>query len=210
MRRNAVAATLLLLWTGSVGGAETVIGSLTSHGQVSLRGVTLPMAGVPAWPVVAGDTIETGLFPATIFLKDGTRLALGEKTKVVVDQLEAGLWVGLAVGNLEYRSAARSRTTISAEGKAVDLSGGTVFTGSQSLNPPPAPKKKPEAGTFVPPRAREPMATTPPPGLPPRSPSSPCAADPQAVPPRSPCSQGQGPPLRSRNTQTKKVDLQDR
>ena len=73
-----VAAPLLLA-------AEPPLGTVAARGPVTLSGVELPMAGIPAWPIASGDVLATSGFPAWILLNDRSRIAVDSNSRVSIE-----------------------------------------------------------------------------------------------------------------------------
>ena len=169
-----VAAPLLLA-------AEPPLGTVAARGPVTLSGVELPMAGIPAWPIASGDVLATGGVPAWILLNDRGRIAVDPNSRVSFEDTGDAVSVTVLEGFIDADLRPDSRVKIAPPRSRQNLPAG------RERNPGPG-------GQGPPPRARGPFDPPgPPPGVRPRSPNSPCAADP-TVPParRSPCSPAGG------------------
>ena len=59
------------------------VASVSGSGPFSINGASLA-AGVPSWPVMAGDQITSGSTPVEITLPDGTELELAPRSKVTI------------------------------------------------------------------------------------------------------------------------------
>ena len=67
--------------------AQTPIATVSSGESFEVDGVKVPVAGLPSWPLMAGDVISTGEGPAVISLGDQGRLVLSKNSKL---QLQSG------------------------------------------------------------------------------------------------------------------------
>jgi len=74
---------LTLLATGVWAAAP--LGSISSSQPFELNGATVAVAGIPSWPVNAGDVIATHSAPATIVFRDGRRFVLAENTRLKIE-----------------------------------------------------------------------------------------------------------------------------
>lgn len=85
------ALLVLLLISASTLAAETQrpVGKLTAHEGVRLDGVLLPAEGIPSWPVTVGSTVQTGSFPAVLFI-GGERHVIAPNSGAVVETGSSG------------------------------------------------------------------------------------------------------------------------
>jgi hypothetical protein len=83
-------------------GAEG-IGTVTGSGPFKLRGEQVPATAVQGLTVASGDEVETIGHEAVILLSDKSRLGLGDACKVKVLRQDAGTFVGLAQGGIQFR-----------------------------------------------------------------------------------------------------------
>jgi hypothetical protein len=65
--------------------ASAPLGSVSSSQPFELNGATVSVAGIPAWPVKAGDVIVTHSAPATIVFHDGRRFVMAENTRLKIE-----------------------------------------------------------------------------------------------------------------------------
>lgn len=63
--------------------ASQPVASVSGSGPFSINGASLA-AGIPSWPVMAGDQIASGSTPVEITLPDGTQLDLSPQSKVTI------------------------------------------------------------------------------------------------------------------------------
>ena len=78
---------LALILSISISGlAQSQIATINSVGSFQLRGATVnPRAGVPGWPVAAGDTIQAGNELVTLTFLDGSTIVLAPHATARVD-----------------------------------------------------------------------------------------------------------------------------
>jgi len=120
--------------------AATPVGVIRSSETFQLRGVPVSVAGVPSWPVVAGDDIATAGSSAVISFKDGSRVTLDKKTRAKIDAdgsfhlLQGTVWFKVAPGSrLRIVSVDKPvLATPGVEGKATTLA---VSGGDSSSRP---------------------------------------------------------------------------
>jgi len=175
----------------SVAFAANPIGVLTSAGSLRLNGVSLPVEGVPNWPLTAGDEIITGSHPAVIVLHDQSRVKIDKKSRVMLKRLAGRVEVWILAGTLADLIPKLSETKIRLPGQPgedldLDPSEGEVTVDENGGIIPPRARTT-DTLERIPPRTRPPFTTEQPPGLQPRSLSSSCTATTQALPARARC-----------------------
>jgi hypothetical protein len=91
MRRLALVGVLLLAVLGVALAQGGKVATVTASAPFKLKGAEVNPAGVPSWPVLAGDAIEAGKAPVTLTFEDGTKVALspGAKGRVEVQNGKA-------------------------------------------------------------------------------------------------------------------------
>lgn len=114
--------------------AATPVGVIRSSETFRLRGVPVSVAGVPSWPVVAGDDIATSGSQAIVSFRDGSRVTLDQKSKAKIEDdgtfrlLEGTMWYKLASGST-LRVASQSKllqATPGVEARATTLVGSSA------------------------------------------------------------------------------------
>lgn len=131
--------------------AASPLGSVTSAQSFDLNGCSnVPVAGIPNWPVAAGDTIATHSAPATIEFRDGSRVILAENSTAKIEAKAGQSILRLLQGSGEYSLAAhpvlsvfvlnKAATTKSANGELIPF---CVGPGSGHKPPPPPPPPPP-------------------------------------------------------------------
>ena len=66
--------------------AATPVASIKSSSDFQLSGVSVATAGVPSWPIMAGDSVVAGTTAATIRFMDGTMVTLAPYSRVAVQE----------------------------------------------------------------------------------------------------------------------------
>src|SRR5437667_670663 len=56
----------MLAAIGLSAGAEAPLATISSSAPFELRGVRVPVEGVPSWPLVQGDVVATTMAPAVV------------------------------------------------------------------------------------------------------------------------------------------------
>ncbi len=142
--------TLWLVLTVALALAAGPIASVGTSDTLSLNGVSIAPAGVPSWPLVAGDTLATSGAPAVILFQDKTRLTLEKNSRVKLDREGGHLLVRLLEGALAYRLTPGSQLRFANLGRPAmpqgtlslvgdKLVSGAPGTASVKVAPPPPP-----------------------------------------------------------------------
>src|ERR1017187_7073371 len=85
--------------------AAQPVATITSSSAFELQGHEVNVAGVPSWPIAAGDAVATHSAPATIHLREGSRITLLAGSRVRIDSTSGeGLKVDLLAGRLQVGS----------------------------------------------------------------------------------------------------------
>lgn len=87
------------------------VGSVSSSAPFTLRGAPVKVAGVPEWPVLAGDEIVAGTAPAMITFRDGSRVQLNANSRAKVAVTGKQTVLRLTNGQLAYKLSSKSRST---------------------------------------------------------------------------------------------------
>ena len=139
------------------GQAQTTVGTVSSTEPFSMRGVRMPVAGVPSWPMTAGDEIATDGAPATLTFRDGSRVQLAAHSKAKVERDGDSFLLRILAGAGEYNLSNSSNLRIFAQSRAITptASQGRVtlsavpevsFTGGQkttkAVAPPPVSRSR--------------------------------------------------------------------
>ncbi len=86
--------------------------SILSTGPLSVNETLFYAPGVFSWPLFQGDKVGTQDDAAVILFPDQSRIRLGSRTAIRVEQHEAGLRIRLLFGALRSNMAAGSRIAI--------------------------------------------------------------------------------------------------
>jgi len=82
--------------------AAAPVASVTSTSNFELSGASVIAAGVPAWPLLAGDTVVAGSTTARIRFVDGTVVTLSPRSKVAVQDKGSDLSLRLVNGFMAF------------------------------------------------------------------------------------------------------------
>ena len=92
--------------------AATPVGTVSSHESFDLNGSAVPVAGVTAWPISAGDVIVARWAPATIVFRDGSRVVVARDSKVRIEARDNLPVLRLLQGSGTYTLAAKPALTL--------------------------------------------------------------------------------------------------
>ncbi len=109
---------LLLVFGFALAVYAEPVGVVTSGGDLSVSGKSLPTTGAPNWPISVGDVLVTGKQGAVITLTDGTVLKLAPMTKVALQQCDRCV-AQLFSGSLDFVKPAGSLFEMCALGHPV-------------------------------------------------------------------------------------------
>jgi FecR-like protein len=126
-----IGAVSLVLLLGVPGFAASPVGTISSSSPFLLRGASVPVAGVPSWPVAAGDEFATDVGPATLNLRDGSRVTLGKNSRAKLEAEGDGVALRLLSGAMLVVTSPKSTLRVFRMDKVVSVKPGvesTVFT----------------------------------------------------------------------------------
>jgi hypothetical protein len=152
--RHALQLYVIIALVAAVVFAVSPLGKVTSSEPFQLRGAQVPVAGVPSWPLMNGDEIGAVTAPATIQMRDGSRVVLAKGSRAKVEEKDGKTLLRLVAGTGEYSLTAKSDTllyvkdkpaaipsgskgVISLDGRAVSSAVGAQV--KPALLPPPPP-----------------------------------------------------------------------
>jgi hypothetical protein len=92
--------------------AASPLGSISSAEPFDLNGSSVQVAGVPSWPIAAGDVISTHSAPATIQFLDGSRVILAEDSKASVEAKAGKSVFRFLAGSGEYNLSAHPSLSV--------------------------------------------------------------------------------------------------
>ena len=83
--------------------AQNQIATVMSDGPFRLRGANItPGQGVPSWPMIAGDTVRSGVSPATITIENCSTITLAPSSSGKVDVADKTPTFRLETGTAHY------------------------------------------------------------------------------------------------------------
>ncbi|MCP5114144.1 MAG: hypothetical protein GY953_25210 [bacterium] len=92
--------------------AAPPVAKITSSEGFRIAGVWVPVAGVPDWPLVIGDSVSLGKAPGKVSLDDGSVLFLLPNSKFTVEISGGRTVVRLTDGGLAYKFIKDSRVKL--------------------------------------------------------------------------------------------------
>ena len=116
--------------------AADTVAKITSSGPFQLRGVSVKTDGVPSWPMLAGDDIQTAATPASIQFSDSSRVVLGENSRAELQANNGKLVLRLVRGSMQFKIAHRSSLTLLSNNTPVKGSSGTVAINNTPVTKP--------------------------------------------------------------------------
>ena len=125
----------------------------TSSSAFKLGGAEVQVAGIPNWPVAAGDEVQAGAAPVLISFRDGNRVTLARGSKAKIEKNGDKTLLRLLDGSCSYILKSRLSFGLMAGDKPAEVSGlrGSLSTASAAkaagnlpvsaevLLPPPPP-----------------------------------------------------------------------
>jgi ferric-dicitrate binding protein FerR (iron transport regulator) len=134
--------------------AAAPVASIKSSSDFQLSGVSVATAGVPSWPIMAGDTVVAGTTAATIRFMDGTMVTLAPYSQVAVQEKKDDLSLRLLNGFMSFTLAPSSALSVYSGATLVQAQPGVATTASVGASatsrvaPPPAPPAPPAPPTL--------------------------------------------------------------
>jgi ferric-dicitrate binding protein FerR (iron transport regulator) len=110
--------------------AATPVASVTSSSDFQLSGANVIAAGVPSWPVMAGDTVVAGTSAARIRFVDGTMVTLGPRSQVTLQRRTDDLSLRLVNGFISFTLASGSALSVYSGNTPVHAQPGVLTTAS--------------------------------------------------------------------------------
>lgn len=134
--------------------AAQPVATVTSPAAFELQGHEVNVAGVPSWPVAAGDVVATHSSPATIQLREGVRVTLLEDSRVKIDSTSvSGITLELLAGRLRFGTTLPKQAKVLVDGKAAQLVSGATLASRLHPSPSAPPRntglRRPEFPTPV-------------------------------------------------------------
>ena len=106
------AAVLVVLVFAIAVFAASPVASVSSGSDFTLRGQKVTTAGVPSWPVLAGDSILAGTTPTKIRFQDGSVVMLSPDSSAKVEETDGGLVFRLISGSMALNVAPSSTLSV--------------------------------------------------------------------------------------------------
>ncbi len=93
------------------------IATISTSAPLVINGVSVPVAGIPTWPLAAGDEIVTGSSPASITFHDGSVVTVSKDSKAKVGKSSVDLLTGTAA----YKLGSAKGLDLRASGRPIDV-----------------------------------------------------------------------------------------
>jgi hypothetical protein len=114
------------------------VASVSSGSDFMLHGAKVATAGVPVWPVMAGDSILAGTTSARVRFQDGTTVTLSPGSEARVEQSKQGLLFRLVSGGMVFAYAPNSSVGMFSGQSALTAAAGTpTFAGTVAADGTP-------------------------------------------------------------------------
>ncbi len=127
-------AWVLTAALASAGGSS--VASVSSIQNIVLDGHAVAAAGVPSWPLVVGDTLQSTTSEAMLVFPDGSHITLSPQSKLRIEGNLAKPRIVLVSGNLDYKLSPGSEVTLSTVNEP-GQPGNSPQQGNPDSNPPP-------------------------------------------------------------------------
>ncbi|QOY85084.1 hypothetical protein [Paludibaculum fermentans] len=119
-------AVLVLLSAAAViAQAAAPVATASSGEDFSLKGAAAPVAGVPSYPVMAGDEIQAGSASTVLKFKDGSTVTLAPHARARVEDGGSQVAVRLLSGGGTYSFSQAGFVQLYAGSKSVPTPGST-------------------------------------------------------------------------------------
>lgn len=129
--------------------------TVTSSEPFTLRGAVVPVAGVSAWPLLAGDELSSGASTASVKFKDGSTAILGQNSSARFEDRDGRQVFRLLSGTMDVKPAAATRVSFFSQSQPLATRAGRVSTAAvrPAAGPPgpPGPPPGPPPGHPPPP-----------------------------------------------------------
>jgi hypothetical protein len=151
-RLNSTA--LVLLSTGLLASAGQSVGNASSSAAFELHGSLVNVAGVPTWPLLAGDQVVARESSVSIAMRDGSRITLSPDSRLQIESSGKGLSVNLLTGSMRYTVSGslevlNNRVPVVGKSGVVGLNAAVIVLPGppggppQHFPPPPGPRPPP-------------------------------------------------------------------
>jgi hypothetical protein len=95
-RQFVIFAAVLCAW------AATPVARVSSSQPFKLNGATVPVEGIPSWPLAAGDVVTTQAAQATVVFRGGSRIVLEPNSELKIEIKDNKPVVRLLHGSGKY------------------------------------------------------------------------------------------------------------
>jgi hypothetical protein len=108
--------------------AASPIANVSSTEPFKVSGVTVPVAGVSSWPVIAGDELSAGNASVVLTFKDGSRVTLGKNSRATVEGKSKNAALRLLDGAMAFTLSRGSGVRLYSAGSLLNAQAGVPGT----------------------------------------------------------------------------------
>jgi hypothetical protein len=108
--------------------AASPIANVSGTEPFKVSGVSVPVAGVSSWPVIAGDELMVGNAPVVLTFKDGSRVTLGKNSRATVEGKNKNAALRLLDGAMAFTLSRGSSVRLYSAGNLVSAQAGVPGT----------------------------------------------------------------------------------
>jgi hypothetical protein len=120
-------------WVAATAFAAAPVGTASSSGAFDLNGIAMAPEGVSSWPVIAGDEVRSGAAPVIIRFQDGSRMTLGEQSRVRLTATGDAVSVNLIGGQAQFALSTDSSMQVLNQGRQVGTRSGAITVRTQAV-----------------------------------------------------------------------------
>jgi len=128
VKMNLIRIALLVSLFAAVCLAASPIANVSSTEPFKVSGVSVPVAGVSSWPVIAGDELIAGGAPVVLTFKDGSRITLNKNSRATVEGKEKNAALRLLDGAMAFTLAKGSNVRLYSAGNLLNAQTGVTGT----------------------------------------------------------------------------------
>lgn len=108
--------------------AASPIANVSSTGPYKVSGVSIPVAGVSSWPVIAGDELSVGNASVVLTFRDGSRVTLGKNSRATVEGKSQSAVLRLLDGVMAFTLGRGSNVRLYSAGNLLNAQAGVPGT----------------------------------------------------------------------------------
>lgn len=116
--------------------ATDTVGTASSSASFEVNGVAMRSRGVTSWPVVAGDEVHAVGSPVILRFQDGSRMTIGEESRVKLVRNGDRVSVNLLGGQAQFTLTEQSALQVMNLGREVGYRSGAISTRASPVTRP--------------------------------------------------------------------------